>query len=585
MAKQLTLPGARSLRTRLTALLATLGVVLMSSGLVMFTAPAASAHHNTISGVASCNTDGTWTVTWTVVNSEAGKTETLSNATRVASQLNGKTVAKKGSLTATETVPNSSGRLSLSVKGTWSNGVTQTSTGYAEVGYTCEPPKQPKDEVVTSYDDRMTCLGGVEKRTIVTTKEYVWDQGAWVLEPAADWDVQDSGWVKVRDLTPAEKKQLGCYGGQPKDEVDEDNDYDYNCDGKHKRTITTTKEYILTDTGWVLEPEADWTVVDTGWVRTRGLTDAEKREYGCYGDQPKDEVGSISEDRTGCETGVEKRTVTTTKEYVLSDNGWVLEPEADWTVVDTGWVKQRDLTGAEKQQLGCYGNGPGDEVVSQSDQRSSCATGVETRTITTTKQFVLTDKGWVLEPAADWAVVDSGWVKTRDLTAAEALALGCIQGVEEIVPAVSFTDPTCESPKGADWSGTFGDAVDYAVDGKVKAGNDVTVTVALKPSAAGQYSFPVGTNTVFKHSYPSLGDLGCVLGEETVKPKPKPTKKPQVLGTEAAVPTAVAAGLGGSGTPGAGGGLVAQALTGAGLALLLAAGWIAMTGRRGVREV
>jgi hypothetical protein len=81
-----------------------------------------------------------------------------------------------------------------------------------------------------------------------------------------------------------------------------------------------------------------------------------------------------------------------------------------------------------------------------------------------------------------------------------------------------------------------------------------------------------------------------VKGTQSSKPKPNKPKADRpavVLGTEAAVPTAVDAGLGSlPGAEPAQGSLLGQLLTGAGVALMLAAGWLMTLGRRkvGARE-
>ena len=165
-----------------------------------------------------------------------------------------------------------------------------------------------------------------------------------------------------------------------------------------------------------------------------------------------------------------------------------------------------------------------------------------------------------------------------------------VAGVQEIAPAVSFTDPTCDEQDVA-WSGTFTDIVDYTVSGDAAPGGDVVVTASIKAAQASAYAFPAGYDTTTEHSFPSIDSLNCeqILGEEETK-GPKPTKQPQqdepvVLGTQAAVPTAVDAGLATVATP-AEGGLLGRALTVGGLGLLLAAGWLVM-GRRelGAREI
>ncbi len=146
---------------------------------------------------------------------------------------------------------------------------------------------------------------------------------------------------------------------------------------------------------------------------------------------------------------------------------------------------------------------------------------------------------------------------------------------------MTFTDPTCESLKGADWSGTYESIVKYKVTGKVDLGESVVVTASIRPAYVGEYVFPDGFDAAFEHTYPTLAELDCVLGEETVVPSPKPVEKPAVvLGTEAAVPTGVDAGL--AGLPNTGStstSLLAQLMVGAGLLLLVAGGWLGF-GRR-----
>jgi LPXTG-motif cell wall-anchored protein len=84
-------------------------------------------------------------------------------------------------------------------------------------------------------------------------------------------------------------------------------------------------------------------------------------------------------------------------------------------------------------------------------------------------------------------------------------------------------------------------------------------------------------------------ELECVAGEESIPPKPHKTrpaspqpeaKPPVVLGTEAAVPTGVEAGLASLPNTGASGhNLLAQLMVGSGLVLLVAGGWLGF-GRR-----
>lgn len=157
----------------------------------------------------------------------------------------------------------------------------------------------------------------------------------------------------------------------------------------------------------------------------------------------------------------------------------------------------------------------------------------------------------------------------------------CPLGVEEIAPEITFTDPDCNNLDGADWSGNLTDIVAYEVTGTPGLGESILVTASIKPAFADQYAFPEGFDATVDHTYPTLAELECVLGEETVVPSPKSEKNPPVvLGTEAAVPTQVNAGM--ASLPGTGtstNALLAQLLVAAGLVLLVAGAWVGFAGR------
>ncbi len=119
--------------------------------------------------------------------------------------------------------------------------------------------------------------------------------------------------------------------------------------------------------------------------------------------------------------------------------------------------------------------------------------------------------------------------------------------------------------------------------------------VTLTFSPASGFAFPAGTVTERTFDVPAkLTGTDCIAGVETLKPRPKPrdeVKKPNrgpvVLGTHAAVPTAVAAGLGGTPTSAVTneGSLLAQSLLVGGLLLLVSGGSIGLGRRtRGARE-
>lgn len=83
-----------------------------------------------------------------------------------------------------------------------------------------------------------------------------------------------------------------------------------------------------------------------------------------------------------------------------------------------------------------------------------------------------------------------------------------------------------------------------------------------------------------------IEQLGCVLGTETVVPKPdeSTSRPPTVLGTEAAVPSAVDAGLAGSSGDGGSSGPTALLVAGALTLLALAGGTAARTRKGGAHE-
>jgi hypothetical protein len=119
------------------------------------------------------------------------------------------------------------------------------------------------------------------------------------------------------------------------------------------------------------------------------------------------------------------------------------------------------------------------------------------------------------------------------------------------------------------------------------------VSFTFTPAAG--YVFPAGTDTDVTITVGAqLSGADCILGEESHKPtptksKPKPRDRgPVVLGTQAAVPTAVDAGLAGLPTTSVsmtGSPRLAQALVAGGLLLLVAGGSMGLGRRtRGAHE-
>jgi hypothetical protein len=166
--------------------------------------------------------------------------------------------------------------------------------------------------------------------------------------------------------------------------------------------------------------------------------------------------------------------------------------------------------------------------------------------------------------------------------------------VTDLEPAVVFTDATCDTLGEESWDGTLEAFLDYEATGEVGPGETVTVESMIETGYVDEYEFAEGAQTEFTHTFAEITLEDCVQGEETVipkpdKPEPKPDKKPTVKGVEvvappAAAPTAVAAGLGGD-IGSSTGQLFGQGLTGLGLVMLLAAGWLSVPRHvRGVHE-
>lgn len=194
-----------------------------------------------------------------------------------------------------------------------------------------------------------------------------------------------------------------------------------------------------------------------------------------------------------------------------------------------------------------------------SEERSSCALGLERRTGTVT-----TVNGQA--QSTQWGA----WTFVRGLNNAEFEQLGCRADQPEPVELLG-------AETRLDCTG-------------VQQRESTQVTTFEWNESTREYEQVVGTVDwsewvqVRNLTNKELRAEGCVLGEETLVPKPKPEQKPTVKGVErvappAAVPTAVAAGVGGGEASSSLTHLMAQVLLGGGLLLLLAGGWVGL-GRR-----
>jgi hypothetical protein len=172
------------------------------------------------------------------------------------------------------------------------------------------------------------------------------------------------------------------------------------------------------------------------------------------------------------------------------------------------------------------------------------------------------------------ADLPDGWTRVSDTVATYQVDLtdpgDCLLGAEVVIP--QFQDPDCDTEAAVidAEDTTFMDFTYDATD--VAPGETVVVTAVPLPG----YYFPEGFVAEWSHTFDEV-DEPCVLGSESTRPKPD--KKPTVLGTQAGVPTAVAAGAPGRAAASPTAGLLAQLMVAGGLLLLLAGGWLGF-GRR-----
>ncbi|MDO4781483.1 MAG: Ig-like domain-containing protein [Candidatus Saccharibacteria bacterium] len=70
-------------------------------------------------------------------------------------------------------------------------------------------PDRPESAVKELQDERKSCENGLEARKGTETVSHRFDETTWSwvpMDPVTEW----RDWTKVRDLTPAEKQELGC---------------------------------------------------------------------------------------------------------------------------------------------------------------------------------------------------------------------------------------------------------------------------------------------------------------------------------------------------------------------------------------
>lgn len=281
--------------------------------------------------------------------------------------------------------------------------------------------------------------------------------------------------------------------------------------------------------------------------------------------QPPNTEASSDQTRMTCAGGVEKQTTTVVKEYIWGENGWVLEPQANWQTTVGPWAFVRALTSGERALLGC--DQPNPIVENISDSEMTCELGYRSRTGTITKEYVWNGNAWVLEASNLWTTSWNAWSAYRPLTTAEFEQLGCRPDQPEPVTVLGAEQRV-------------------SCAGVEKRTSSQTTTYAWNASTRA-YDEVVGATTW--SDWAKVRDLtdeevleeGCVLGEQTVIPKPdEPTVKGvQTIVKKApvAAPTAVAAGIGGPAASPLQ--TIAQMLVAGGMLLLVAGAWIGL-GRR-----
>jgi hypothetical protein len=189
-------PEFMRLRRALTLALAT---ILAAAGItVLSPAGAALAHHNTVSATVSC-VASTWTITWSIQNSETDKVETITGSSNPALVPLGTEIAAGGTFIAVETVAEPTGR-TLTVTGNWpASNVTVQSSGQVtpyDFAGECAPtepqvpvepqvpfePPAPTEPPAPSYPEQPSYPGEPEEPTdaliVVVAEPCVYSDGA-----------------------------------------------------------------------------------------------------------------------------------------------------------------------------------------------------------------------------------------------------------------------------------------------------------------------------------------------------------------------------------------------------------------------
>jgi len=130
--------------------------MVIAAGAVALFPSLAGAHHNTVTGVSACaDESGTYTVTWSIQNSEANTAETATLTYTGGGTLSSSTVdiGKGGTVQVTQSgIPGTATSASLTADGLWTNGQTNQSSGSVTLGGTCTTTATPAAPTVTQAE-------------------------------------------------------------------------------------------------------------------------------------------------------------------------------------------------------------------------------------------------------------------------------------------------------------------------------------------------------------------------------------------------------------------------------------------------
>ena len=150
----------------------------------------------------------------------------------------------------------------------------------------------PADPIRVPQTDGYSTCDGVFSRSWDEVSYPEWVDGKWILaDPVVE---NDTGFVKVRDLTNDEWVELGCVPDEPEPLVKPKSDSKMTCEGVFERSWDVATYY---DWVWFDQPREDgsrgeWVLGsstvenDTDWQKVRSLTGAEKDAKGCVATTP-----------------------------------------------------------------------------------------------------------------------------------------------------------------------------------------------------------------------------------------------------------------------------------------------------------